>query len=124
MTDKELKRLKRVDLLELLVAQTRENDRLKRELEEALGRLEERDLVLEEAGSIAEAAMRVNRVYQVAQAAVDQYIVSIQRLGAQRRAGWEKMERETAEKCRQMEIETRRKCEAMLAEAQEGRRLQ
>lgn len=124
MTDKELKRLKRVDLLELLIAQTRENDRLKKELEEALSRLEERDLVLEEAGSIAEAAMRVNKVYQVAQAAVDQYIMSIQRLGAQKRADWEKMERETAERCRILEIETRQKCEAMLIEAQEGRRFQ
>ena len=124
MTDKELRRLKRVDLLELLIAQTRENDRLKRELAEVQSRLAERDLVLEEAGSIAEAAMRVNKVYQVAQAAVDQYIVSIQRLGAQRRAGWEKMERETAERCRQMEIDTQRKCEAMLAEAQKGRRPQ
>lgn len=122
MTDKELKRLKRVDLLELLIAQTRENDRLKKDLDEALARLEERDLVLEEAGSIAEAALRVNKVYQVAQAAVDQYIVSIQRLGAQRRASWEKMEQETLEKCRRMERETQKKCEAMLAEAQKGQR--
>lgn len=124
MTDKELRRLKRVDLLELLIAQTRENDRLKEELAEVKAQLAERDLVLNEAGSIAEAALRINGVYQATQAAVDQYIHSIQRLGAQRRAGWEKMERETAEKCRQMEIETRRKCEAMLAEAQTGRRPQ
>lgn len=128
MTNKELKRLKRVDLLELLIAQTRENDRLKKELEEAQAQLEERDLVLEEAGSIAEAALRMNKVYQTAQAAVDQYIVSIQKLGVKKQQSWEKMEREAKQraeqylqdslaKCRSMEAETSRKCEAMLAEA-------
>ena len=41
MTDKELKQLKRVDLLELLLVQSRENDRLRAELEEARSKLEE-----------------------------------------------------------------------------------
>lgn len=129
MTDKELKRLKRVDLLELLIAQIRENDRLKKELAEVQGQLEERNLVLEEAGSIAEAALRINKVYQAAQSAVDQYINSINRLGAKKQQSWTQMEqkakdtadrylREAQFKCQSMEAETRRKCEAMLAEAQ------
>lgn len=129
MTDKELKRLKRVDLLELLIAQIRENDRLKKELAEVQGQLEERNLVLEEAGSIAEAALRINKVYQAAQSAVDQYINSINRLGAKKQHSWTQMEqkakdtadrylREAQFKCQSMEAETRRKCEAMLAEAQ------
>lgn len=129
MTDKELKRLKRVDLLELLIAQIRENDQLKKELADVQGQLEEQNLVLEEAGSIAEAALRINKVYQAAQAAVDQYINSINRLGAKKQQSWTQMEqnaRDTADrylreaqfKCQSMETETRRKCEAMLAEAQ------
>lgn len=77
MTDKELKRLKRVDLLELLIAQSRENERLHRELEEVRGKLEAKELALEQAGSIAEAALRLNKVFEAAQAAADQYVLSV-----------------------------------------------
>lgn len=77
MTDKELNRLKRVDLLELLIAQSRENDRLRAELEEARSKLEAKELLLKEAGSIAEAALRLNKVFEAAQAAADQYILSV-----------------------------------------------
>lgn len=77
MTDKELKRLKRVDLLELLLAQSRENDRLRAELEETRRKLDAKELVLEQAGSIAEAALRLNKVFETAQAAADQYILSV-----------------------------------------------
>lgn len=77
MTDKELNRLKRVDLLELLIAQSRENDRLRSELEEARRRLEAKELLMKEAGSIAEAALRLNKVFEAAQAAAEQYILSV-----------------------------------------------
>lgn len=77
MTEKELKRLKRVDLLELLIAQSRENDRLRAELEETRSKLEAKELVLKEAGSIAEAALRLNQVFEAAQAAADQYVLSV-----------------------------------------------
>lgn len=77
MTDKELKRLKRVDLLELLIAQSRENDRLRAELEETQRKLETKELTLKQAGSIAEAALQLNQVFEAAQAAADQYILSV-----------------------------------------------
>lgn len=77
MTDKELSRLKRVDLLELLLAQSRENDRLRAELKETRSRLEDKELMMEQAGSIAEAALRLNKVFEAAQAAADQYILSV-----------------------------------------------
>lgn len=116
MTDKELRRLKRVDLLELLIAQTRENERLKAALDEARTQLAERELALEEAGSIAEAALQVNKIFQTAQAAADQYLASVQQLGAQRQRDWEAQEaaakaradaylQEVTERCRRMEEE-------------------
>ncbi len=77
MTDKELKRLKRVDLLELLIAQSRENERLRAELEETRSKLEAKELALKQAGSIAEAALQLNRVFEAAQAAADQYVLSV-----------------------------------------------
>lgn len=107
MTNKELSRLKRVDLLELLIAQGRENDRLTAELEEARAQLEARDIVLKNAGSIAAAALELNGVFQAAQAAANQYLESIRR-----------MERETAVRCQAMEAEARERCAGLLAEAQ------
>lgn len=77
MTDKELSRLKRVDLLELLIVQSRENDRLRSELEEARRQLEAKELRMQQAGSIAEAALQLNKVFEAAQAAADQYVLSV-----------------------------------------------
>lgn len=73
MTDKELRRLRRDDLLQILIDQQRQNDELKAALEEAKKALEDRRIKLNESGSIAEAAMRLNGVFEAAQAAVDQY---------------------------------------------------
>ena len=111
MTDKELSRLKRVDLLELLIAQGKENDRLIAELAEARAELEQRRIILENAGAIAGAALKLNGVFRAAQAAADQYLESI-RL----------MEEETAARCKAMEEETEAKCRGLLAAAQEDER--
>ena len=77
MTEKELRRLSRMDLLEMLLEQSKEVERLQQELAEARQQLEERRIMTEEAGSIAEAALRINRVFEAAQAAADQYLENI-----------------------------------------------
>lgn len=59
VTDRELRRLGRRDLLELLVALGHERDALKAELEN-------RQLKIDRAGSIAEAALQVNGVFESA----------------------------------------------------------
>lgn len=79
MTDKELRKLSRRDLLELLLAQSREQDALKQELAKAREELAKRQICLEQAGSIAEAALRLNGVFEAAQAAADQYLESTRR---------------------------------------------
>ena len=56
MTDKELRKLHREDLLQILISQQRRIDELTAALEEAEGALNERKIALEESGSIAEAA--------------------------------------------------------------------
>ena len=79
-TDQELKKLRRSDLLELLIAQEKENERLRSQVEQLEKRLADRAIDLEQAGSIAEAALRLNGVFQAAQAAADQYLENIRRL--------------------------------------------
>ena len=77
MTDRELKKLRRVDLLEILVEQSREIERLRTELEEAQEKLESRALVMEKAGSIAEAALQINKIFEAADAAAKQYLENV-----------------------------------------------
>lgn len=77
MTDKELKKLSRVQLLELLLEQTRRADRLEKQLLETKAKLKRRDIQVSEAGSLAEAALELNGVFSAAQAAADQYLNNV-----------------------------------------------
>ena len=58
MTDKELRRLSRSELLEMLIAQTEENSQLKIRLEQAEAQLRDRRIEIDKAGSLAEAALQ------------------------------------------------------------------
>lgn len=78
MTDKEVKRLSRSQLIEIIYQlQTREE-----ELTDKNRRLEEelrsKRIRMEEAGNIAEAALELNDVFQSAQSAAAQYLSEIQ----------------------------------------------
>ena len=85
MTERELKKLSRADLLELLLNERRENERLRQQLEEAEQKLEDRRIQLEQAGSIAEAALRLNGVFEAAEAAAEQYLDSVRSLTEEQR---------------------------------------
>ena len=86
MTDKELHRLSRKELLEMLLAQIQENEKLKEELRRAERQLSDRQLLQENAGSMAEAAMRLNAVFEAADRAAQQYLENV-RLSAEERTG-------------------------------------
>lgn len=77
MTDKELKKLSRAELLEMLLIQTRQVENLQAKLSKAEALLTERHMDYLEAGSLAEAMLKVNGVIDAAQAAADQYLENI-----------------------------------------------
>lgn len=106
MTDKELRKLGRGELLEMLLAQTDEKESLEKQLAEANEKLESRRIKLSEAGNIADAALALNGVFSAAQAAADQYLESL-RIS---------MEDQSSLRA-QMEAETKQQCEQLLAEA-------
>lgn len=85
MTDKELKKLSRADLLELLLASNRENERLRKQLDEAKELLANKEINIDHAGSIAEAALVLNGVFEAAQKAADQYLENTRRLAEEQR---------------------------------------
>ena len=82
MTEKELLKLKRSELLEIMLAQSREIDSLREQLEEANAKVEDRELRLKDCGSIAEASLRLTNIFTEAQKAVDLYVENVKRLAA------------------------------------------
>lgn len=74
MTEKELKKLNRYQLLELLILQTERADRLQNRLDETEQQLSNLDLQLFSLGSIAEASLQLKGVFQAAQDAADLYV--------------------------------------------------
>ena len=77
MTDKELKRLNRRELLEILIMQMEENEKLRIQLEAANKELENRTIISSRAGSIAQAALQLNNIFEDAENAAKQYLDSI-----------------------------------------------
>ena len=123
MTQKELKRLSRADLLEMLLDQSEELQRLREEYDKACAALEQRRIVLDRAGSIAQAALQLNGVFEAAEASARQYLESLEAM-SQLPEDWQaneeaqKLLEETRRKCEQMEADTRERCDRMLADAQ------
>ena len=74
MTEKELKKLNRYQLLELLVMQTERADKLQATVETLEGRLAEREFRMSQLGSIAEAAIQISDVMEASQQAADLYL--------------------------------------------------
>ena len=77
MDDKDLRHLGRAELIEIVYEQQKRLEQAEArvaELQESLGK---RDLDISSAGSIADAALKVNHVFEAAQAAADQYLGSI-----------------------------------------------
>ena len=107
MTEKELRRLSRTDLLELLLAQRRENEQLRCILDQTQAQLADRTIQIDNAGSIAEASLQLSGIFNAAQDSCQYYLDNIKLLS----------ERQN-EICQQMEAETKEKCDRMVAEAE------
>lgn len=138
-TEKDIRKLGRAELLELLIMQTEENEQMAKKIAELEEKIGDRQIKIETSGSIAEASLKLNSVFEAAQAAADEYLENIKRqnqideneslkIKAEAKgeaeeiiaAAKEEAERiiasakrtqsETEAKCRAMEKETERKC--------------
>ena len=77
MTEKELQKLNRAELLELFLEQCRRNEALEKELAEVKSQLEEKNLKIEHAGSLAEASLALTNIFEEAQKAADLYLENV-----------------------------------------------
>lgn len=128
MTAKELKRLSRMELLQLLLVRTQETEQLKEENRVLKEQLECRNLQVTEAGNLAEATIRINGVMEAAQEAAQQYLDNIHQLKEktkldcmaledQARQKCESLTRQTEALCAQIEEATQRKCDELTGKA-------
>lgn len=112
MTEKEIKRLNRQDLLILLGDQTERANQLEARLRKAEEMLLERKLIQEECGTMAEAALKLNNIFRDADEAAGQYLAEI-------RAMKEKQDTLFAE----VEAAAHKKREELLSSAEEESRI-
>lgn len=80
MTNQELKKLSRRDLLEMLLEQSKELAETEERLKEAEAELNARKINIDKAGSIAEAALQLSGIFEAAEAACQQYTDNIREL--------------------------------------------
>lgn len=78
------KRYNRAELLEVILLQAREIESLKKRTLELETELRERSLAVKEAGNIAEAALKLNHIFENAELAVAQYKENIERISKER----------------------------------------
>ncbi len=79
MTDKEFKRLRRSDLIEILYEYQKREKALNEEIASLKAELESRDLKIRNAGSIAEAVVKLNELFETAQKTADEYVEQVKR---------------------------------------------
>ncbi|MDD7601793.1 MAG: hypothetical protein PUK54_04170 [Firmicutes bacterium] len=111
MTDNELRKLSRSELLQMLIAQMEENKALQTSLEKAQAQLADRQIVAEKAGSLAEAALSLNGVFQAADDAARQYLENIARISQQQDAA-----------CRKIQADAEQKAAQIIQEAEEHKK--
>lgn len=85
MTDKEFKRLSRADLIDIIYELQRQKEAAEAQAEQLRQRLDEKEIRIAKAGSIAEAALQINGIFEAAQAVADQYLTSV-RANAERQS--------------------------------------
>lgn len=128
MADRELRHMRRTELVEIIFALKQSEDQLKAENAALTARLEERQVHLDNAGSIAQAALELNHVFEAAQAAADDYLASVRSmdrdtLQAQAQAEADRILAQARTEADQLKAQTERECRAM-AEAAEQKRAQ
>lgn len=101
MDDKKIKKISKKELLEILLSQAKRIEELEVELNKCKDKLGSKKIMIDEAGSIAEASLKLNDIFEAAQTAVDQYTANIHA------------------KCKKLESDTKKECQKMKQEALE-----
>lgn len=132
MAERDVKRLSKYEMQDIILKQDKEIEELKNLLDIKEKLLEDRTIRLLEAGSIAEAALKLNGIFEAADAAVKNYVESIEALSIRQEEICAKREEESVRKaeeiiadatqkrnqmtqqCKDLEEQTKKHCELLL----------
>lgn len=92
MNNQELKKFGKKELLEILLSQAKRIEELEEELTKTNKKLESKKITIENSGSLAEAALKLNNIFESAESAAEQYLLNIK------------------EKCKKIEADTKKDC--------------
>lgn len=93
MNDKKLRKISKKELLEILLEQAKKIEELEKELEKTQKKLNSKRILVEEAGTLAEASLKLNNIFEIAQQSADQYLFNVK------------------EKCKKIENDTKKACQ-------------
>ena len=120
MKEQDLRKLTRSELLEILIQQGEELEQLQEKLQEYERQLQSRKLQVEQAGSIAEAALQVSGIFEAAEVAAAQYLENIKD-HSEKQASYTEEARllleSTRTQCAEMKAKTILECEKMTQKA-------
>jgi len=108
MTDRQLRKASRTDLLKLLLEQRKETEAMRRQIDQLQEQLQQRQITIDQSGTLAEAALKLSGIFDAAETACQYYTENIRGLSGRQE-----------EICRTMERETREKCDRMLEQAKQ-----
>ena len=111
MTDQELRKLSRADLLEMMVDLNEELNQVKMQLEAAEEKLNSRQIMIDKAGAIAESALQLIASFETGTVVV-QSTDAVQQFNERQ----EELSRKQEEICRKIEWECREKARLRLEE--------
>lgn len=95
MDDRKLRKISKKELLEILLEQAKKIEELEKELEKTNKKLETKKLVIEEAGTFADASAKLNGIFEVAEETANQYLINIK------------------DKCKKIENDTKKECQKL-----------
>lgn len=106
MAEKDIRKLRRGELIEILYQLKKSEQELQLQVEALHKQLVDRSMKIENAGSIAEASLLLSDVFSSAQAAADTYVAEVKRRYA-----------DTEAECTRMIQEAKKTAEEIVAEA-------
>ena len=77
MDIKELKKLNRKELLEILLEQAKVIEKLENDLDKTKEELRTKKIIIAESGSIAEATLKLSKIFEHAQRVADDYVNTV-----------------------------------------------
>ena len=94
MDEKRMRKIGKKELLEILLSQAKRIDELEKELSKCQKQLASKKLEIEDCGNLAEASLKLNKIFETAQNAADHYLLNVQ------------------EKCKKIESDVAKACES------------